>query len=60
MPYRRRGDEGDRVLAHPGRDEIRLEAVLHALADPLRLQVVRALAATDQELSCADIGLAVS
>ncbi len=32
---------GPRELAHPARDEIRLEGVLHALSDPMRLRVVR-------------------
>ncbi|MBO8184411.1 ArsR/SmtB family transcription factor [Streptomyces spirodelae] len=32
-----------RQLPHPGREEIRLEAVLHALADPIRLRIVTAL-----------------
>lgn len=32
-----------RTLDHPAREEIRLEAVLHALSDPVRLQVVRFL-----------------
>jgi DNA-binding transcriptional ArsR family regulator len=31
-------------LAHPTREEIELGAVLHALSDPVRLKVVRALA----------------
>ncbi|MFE0515681.1 transcriptional regulator, partial [Streptomyces sp. NPDC058964] len=30
-----------RDLPHPGLDEIRLEGVLHALSDPLRLRIVR-------------------
>jgi DNA-binding transcriptional ArsR family regulator len=51
---------GGRELAHPARDEIRLEAVLHALADPLRLGVVRRLAATGGELSCSAFGLPVT
>ncbi|MFI8965766.1 ArsR/SmtB family transcription factor [Streptomyces sp. NPDC053493] len=33
-----------RVLDHPAREEIRLEAVLHALSDPVRLRIVRAMA----------------
>jgi DNA-binding transcriptional ArsR family regulator len=48
-----------RPLEHPARAEIRLEAVLHALADPLRLHVVESLAAGG-ELACGDIELAVS
>lgn len=49
-----------RVLAHPARDEIRLEDVLHALADPMRLRVVRELAAGDTDLSCSDVELPVT
>lgn len=49
-----------RLLEHPARDEIRLESVLHALADPVRLRVVRTLAAATAELPCCDIELAVS
>ena len=33
------------ALAHPARDEIELAAVLHALSDPMRLQMVAVLAA---------------
>ncbi|MFE7706663.1 ArsR/SmtB family transcription factor [Streptomyces sp. NPDC057486] len=51
---------GARVLAHPAREEIRIEAVLHALSDPMRLQVVRELAAADDELTCSRIELPVS
>jgi len=32
------------TLRHPARSEIRIEAVLHALADPIRLRLVRELA----------------
>ncbi|MEU5835837.1 helix-turn-helix domain-containing protein [Streptomyces diacarni] len=32
-----------RELPHPAREEIRLDAVLHALADPMRLRIVTAL-----------------
>ncbi|MFF2654895.1 ArsR/SmtB family transcription factor [Streptomyces sp. NPDC058045] len=49
-----------RTLAHPARDEIRLEAVLHALADPMRLRVVRELAGCGGELSCSQIELPVT
>lgn len=42
-----------RILSHPVATELSLPALLHALADPVRLDIVRALAATD-ELSCAD------
>ncbi|WP_165990010.1 helix-turn-helix transcriptional regulator [Streptomyces sp. YIM 98790] len=49
-----------RELAHPARSDIRLEQVLHALADPMRLAVVRALDAARQELACSAIELPVS
>jgi DNA-binding transcriptional ArsR family regulator len=51
-----------RALAHPTRDEIRLESVLHALADPMRLQVVRELAeeGENSELSCSHFVLPVT
>ncbi|MEW2526644.1 helix-turn-helix transcriptional regulator [Streptomyces sp. NPDC047071] len=51
---------GSRVLAHPARDEIRLEGVLHALSDPLRLLVVRELAGDDAGLTCSDFELPVT
>ncbi|MYZ39850.1 ArsR family transcriptional regulator [Streptomyces sp. MnatMP-M17] len=49
-----------RELAHPERTEIRLEDVLHALADPLRLRVVRELAEADRELACSHFELPVT
>ncbi|MEU7161942.1 ArsR/SmtB family transcription factor [Streptomyces chrestomyceticus] len=51
---------GARVLDHPDRSAIRLEDVLHALADPMRLRIVRRLAAAEGELSCTVIELPVS
>ncbi|MFF2806675.1 ArsR/SmtB family transcription factor [Streptomyces sp. NPDC058000] len=51
---------GARTLPHPDREEIRLAQVLHALADPMRLRIVCALAAAEGELNCADIELPVS
>ncbi|MCQ4083330.1 helix-turn-helix domain-containing protein [Streptomyces sp. RB6PN25] len=47
-----------RALDHPGRDAIRLEGVLHALSDPMRLRVVRVLA--EREATCSDVELPVS
>ncbi|WP_425471261.1 ArsR/SmtB family transcription factor [Saccharothrix texasensis] len=47
-------------LAHPERDEIRIASVLHALADPVRLQIVRALAAHAGGLSCGVLPLGVT
>ncbi|MER6982950.1 ArsR/SmtB family transcription factor [Streptomyces carpinensis] len=51
---------GSRDLPHPAPEEIRLEGVLHALSDPLRLQIVRELAADADELSCSQFELPVS
>ncbi|GAA3368275.1 helix-turn-helix transcriptional regulator [Streptomyces sannanensis] len=50
----------NRELAHPTREEIRLEGVLHALSDPMRLRVVRELSAVEKELSCSDFELPVT
>ncbi|MYW60025.1 MULTISPECIES: ArsR/SmtB family transcription factor [unclassified Streptomyces] len=52
--------ESSRTLAHPERDRIRLEEVLHALADPMRLRVVCALDAGDTEQSCTELQLPVT
>ncbi|MGW7416591.1 ArsR/SmtB family transcription factor [Streptomyces sp. NPDC054863] len=49
-----------RELAHPDRAEIRLEGVLHALSDPMRLHIVRDLAAEECELACSSFELPVS
>ncbi|MEU0739821.1 helix-turn-helix domain-containing protein [Streptomyces sp. NPDC006134] len=49
-----------RDLPHPAREEIRLEGVLHALADPMRLRIVRELAADGDELSCSRFDLPVT
>ncbi|MFI5689378.1 ArsR/SmtB family transcription factor [Streptomyces sp. NPDC051636] len=49
-----------RDLPHPAPEEIRLEGVLHALSDPLRLQIVRELAARGDELSCSDFDVPVT
>ncbi|WP_328908734.1 ArsR family transcriptional regulator [Streptomyces sp. NBC_00234] len=51
---------GSRALAHPARDEIRVEGVLHALADPVRLRIVRQLAGTEDQLACSTFDLPVS
>ncbi|WP_093802324.1 helix-turn-helix transcriptional regulator [Streptomyces sp. Wb2n-11] len=49
-----------RELAHPTRDEIRLEGVLHALSDPMRLRIVREMAVAESELSCSYFTLPVT
>ena len=47
------------ATAHPRRDEIELAAVLHALSDPVRLQIVAALAESD-ERTCGSFELPVT
>ncbi|WP_176727803.1 MULTISPECIES: helix-turn-helix transcriptional regulator [unclassified Streptomyces] len=49
-----------RALAHPSREEIRVEGVLHALSDPIRLRIVRRLAGAGDELACSHFDLPVS
>lgn len=39
-------------IVHPERDEITVEGVLRALADPVRLAIVRQLAQTGAEIAC--------
>jgi DNA-binding transcriptional ArsR family regulator len=46
-------------LHHPPLEEIELTAVMHALSDPARLQVVRTLAA-EEERACGSFDLGVS
>jgi DNA-binding transcriptional ArsR family regulator len=50
---------GPDPLAHPARDEIELAAVLHALSDPVRLQMVRGLAG-DGERTCGSFDVPVT
>jgi DNA-binding transcriptional ArsR family regulator len=47
-------------LAHPDRDEIELSSVLHALSDPVRLQIVAGLAAEACERSCGSFEVPVT
>lgn len=54
------GPAPGRPLEHPATGDIRLEEVLHALADPMRLIVVRNLAAAAEEVACSDVPLPVS
>ncbi|MEU8617838.1 helix-turn-helix transcriptional regulator [Streptomyces sp. NPDC048623] len=50
-----------RVLAHPAREEIRLEGVLHALSDAVRLQIVRDMVRGEgQEFACSAFVLPVT
>jgi DNA-binding transcriptional ArsR family regulator len=48
------------AIVVPPRDEIRIESVLHALADPVRLEMVRQLAASGSEIACGDFDVPVS
>ena len=46
--------------AHPGRDELELAAVLHALSDPVRLLMVRGLAGALEGRSCGSFDVPVT
>jgi DNA-binding transcriptional ArsR family regulator len=48
------------TLHHPEIDDVQLEQVLHALSDPIRLQMVRALAGSDAPCPCGTIDVPVS
>ena len=48
-----------RILHHPRVDEVSLPDVLHALSDPVRLQIVRALAECEEQ-SCSAVEASVS
>jgi DNA-binding transcriptional ArsR family regulator len=48
------------VLPEPKPSEMRLETVLQALGDPVRLQIVRQLHGTDEVKACGTFGLPVS
>ncbi|MDT8909615.1 metalloregulator ArsR/SmtB family transcription factor [Amycolatopsis sp. PS_44_ISF1] len=47
-------------LIHPAREEMTVEAVLRALADPVRLGIVRQLAAAGTELACGVLAVPVT
>jgi DNA-binding transcriptional ArsR family regulator len=48
------------TLHHPARPELQLPAVLHALSDPQRLQIVRELARAGEPVPCGAIQLDVA
>jgi DNA-binding transcriptional ArsR family regulator len=50
---------GVRLVRHPAPDEIEVTAVLHALSDPVRLEIVETLARCD-ECACGALGTSVS
>jgi DNA-binding transcriptional ArsR family regulator len=47
-------------LHHPDRDEIELPAVLHALSDPHRLEIVRRLDEDTEPRACGTFGFRIS
>jgi DNA-binding transcriptional ArsR family regulator len=47
-------------LAHPDRDQIELSNVLHALSDPVRLQIVAGLASATCPRSCGSFEVPVT
>jgi DNA-binding transcriptional ArsR family regulator len=47
-------------LHHPTTDQLDLAAVLHALSDPVRLQIVSGLAAAEQARSCSSFDVPVT
>jgi len=48
------------TLHHPARDELELEAVLHALSDPQRLLIVRCLAEDPLPRRCGSFAVCVT
>ena len=48
------------TIAQPARAELVLATVLHALSDPVRLKIVAALAAGDDEPPCGSFDLPVT
>jgi DNA-binding transcriptional ArsR family regulator len=47
-------------ISHPGRDELELPEVLHALSDPVRLGIVAELAGGPAERTCGSFDVPVS
>lgn len=54
------GRGGTRPIPHPDRDELDIIDVLHALADPMRMQVVRRLHERRLPMACTALDLPVS
>ena len=50
----------EQLIPHPTREEIDLAAVLHALSDPIRLQIVAALASGEAERTCSSFDVPVT
>ncbi|MBK0869726.1 MULTISPECIES: helix-turn-helix transcriptional regulator [unclassified Saccharopolyspora] len=49
-----------KMLPRPDLGEVRVDQVLRALGEPVRLEIVRALARAEQPMSCGAFGLTVS
>jgi DNA-binding transcriptional ArsR family regulator len=49
-----------KLLPQPRREEIRVDAVLQALGEPVRLQIVRVLATEPEGIACGEIDLPVT
>ena len=50
-----------RELLHPAVDQLSLSTVLNALGDPVRLQILAAIAERDEvTCSCCNVGLRIS
>ena len=47
-------------ILHPSRSDIELGAVLHALSDDVRLNIVAALATTEREATCGSFDVPVT
>jgi DNA-binding transcriptional ArsR family regulator len=61
MSYNRLVSTADQaILQQPTREEMRVEQVLHALGDPVRLMIVQALAAAPEGVACGVIPLPVT
>ncbi|GHC91052.1 transcriptional regulator [Nocardiopsis terrae] len=60
MPKSDSGTVSGRRLDHPETSRIRLEAVLSALADPVRLSIVLALDEGHEDMACVSFALPVS
>jgi DNA-binding transcriptional ArsR family regulator len=48
------------TIYHPAREDLEVSAVLHALSDPHRLEIVRKLATDPEPRPCGNFGLDVS
>jgi len=48
------------TINHPAKDQLELPAVLHALSDPQRLEIVRVLAENATPRRCGSFGLSVT